>query len=375
MSLKIAIVGLPNVGKSTLFNALMRRMQAQAANHPFTTIEPNVGIVDLPDERLQKLADIVHPEKIVPATVTFVDIAGIIKGASQGEGLGNQFLANIREADALAIVLRCFANDSIIHVAGQVNPLDDAQVVLLELILADLGTLQKRINALEADVRAKVKDSEPRLAYAKRLMAALEAEKAANTELPTSEPESQLLKELQLLTSKPILYVANVAEDEAGATPEQVIEKWNLASLFETSQPENQKTRKLIPISAQVESELTQLDEPEAAEYLQSLGLNQPGLNRLIRASFDLLGLSTYFTAGPMEVRAWTILRGYKAPQAAGVIHGDFEKGFIRAEVISYADYIALNGEAGAKTAGKLRSEGKEYIVADGDVIHFRFNV
>lgn len=366
MSLKIGIVGLPNVGKSTLFNALMKRMQAEAANHPFTTIEPNVGIVDLPDERLQKLADIVHPEKIVPATVTFVDIAGIIKGASQGEGLGNQFLAHIREADALAIVLRCFRDDNVIHVANKVEPIEDARVVLLELILADLGTVQKRINALETEVRAKKKDADIRLNFAKKLMEALENEKLAASVPLSHEAESQFLKELQLLTRKPILYVANVSEADAAKSSEEVIAEWQLAPLFEDVDAS------LLPISALVEAEVSQLDPAEGKEYLDSLGLTEPGLNRLIRSGFELLGLATYFTAGPMEVRAWTIKQGWKAPQAAGVIHGDFERAFIRAEVIAYDDYIALGGETAAKAAGKLRSEGKEYIVRDGDVIHFR---
>lgn len=367
--MKIGIVGLPNVGKSTLFNALLRRMQAEAANHPFTTIEPNVGIVDLPDERLNQLADIVQPEKIVPATVTFVDIAGIIKGASQGEGLGNQFLAHIREADALALVLRCFADDTIIHVAGQVNPLDDAEVVLLELILADLATVQKKIDTLKGDVRAGDKDAIIKKGLYERLLTALTNEQLASTVPLRSDAEIPFMKELQLLTRKPLLYVANVAEDEAAESAETIISRWQLQSLLDKA------PGTVIPASAKVEAELSQLEPEEATEYLTSLGLSQPGLNRLIRAGFDLLGLATYFTAGPKEVRAWTIHKGDKAPQAAGVIHGDFTKGFIRAEVISFVDYIAHNGEAGAKAAGKLRSEGKEYIVQDGDVMHFRFNV
>ncbi len=369
MSLKIGIVGLPNVGKSTLFNALMKRAVAAAANHPFTTIEPNIGVVDLPDERLGKLAEIAKPEKIVPATVTFVDIAGIIKGASQGEGLGNQFLSHIREADALAIVLRCFRNDNIIHVAGTVDPLEDAKVVLLELILADLSTLQKRIDALAGDVRSGNKDAIIKNGLYSRLLSALENEQLASTvPLLDEKAEAPFLKELHLLTLKPILYVANVSEEDADKTPEVIIQEWNLAPLYE------QTPGKLMVISAKVEAELAELDEAEVKEYLESLGLTEPGLNRLIRSGFDLLGLATYFTAGPMEVRAWTIKQGFMAPQAAGVIHGDFEKGFIRAEVIAYEDYIALNGEQGAKQAGKMKSEGKDYLVADGDVMHFRFN-
>lgn len=368
MSLKIGIVGLPNVGKSTLFNALMRRAQAQAANHPFTTIEPNVGIVDVPDSRLQQLADIAKPEKIIPATVTFVDIAGIIRGASKGEGLGNQFLAHIREADAIALVLRCFNDESVIHVANKVDPMDDAKTVLLELILADLGTLQKKLNTLDGEVRAGNKDAVIKKGLYVRLNEALENEKMAATVEPT-EAEKPFLKELQLLTAKKILYVANVSEADASATPEKIIEEWKLQELF------NFAPGLLIPISAKVEAELSELEPDEAAEYLASLDLTEPGLNRLITAGFELLGLASYFTAGPQEVRSWTILKGFKAPQAAGVIHGDFEKGFIRAEVIAFPDYMANNGEAGAKAAGKLRSEGKEYVMQDGDVVHFRFNV
>ncbi len=367
MSLKIGIVGLPNVGKSTLFNALMRRMQAEAANHPFTTIEPNIGIVDLPDERLNQLAVIAKPDKIVPATVTFVDIAGIVKGANRGEGLGNQFLAHIRETDALAIVLRCFNDDSVIHVANKVDPTDDAQTVLLELILADLSTLQKKLDTLGGDVRAGQKDAMIKKSLYERLYQALSNEKVAASVTVTADEQS-FLKELQLLTAKPLLYVANVAEADAAKSAEQVIAEWNLAPIF------NAAPGDLMVISAQVEAELSQLEPTEATEYLESLGLKQPGLNRLIRAGFDLLHLATYFTAGPMEVRAWTFTKGWKAPICAGVIHNDFIKGFIRAEVIAYPDYIEYGGETGAKAAGKLRSEGKEYELQDGDVVHFRVN-
>jgi ribosome-binding ATPase len=369
MSLQIGIVGLPNVGKSTLFNALMRRAQAQAANHPFTTIEPNVGIVDVPDDRLQKLAEIAKPEKIVPATVTFVDIAGIIKGASQGEGLGNQFLSHIRETDALAIVLRCFTDDSIIHVAGKVDPVDDAKVILLELILADLSTLQKKIDTLGGDIRAGNKDAIIKKGLYERLLTALESEKLASSVPLTNDAEIPFMKELQLLTRKPILYVANVSENDASKSAEEIIQEWHLEELIDNT------AAALLTVSAKVEAELSELDPAEATEYLESLGLKEPGLNRLIRSGYDLLGLATYFTAGPMEVRAWTISKGWKAPQCAGVIHGDFAKGFIRAEVVGYQDYIDNNGETGAKTAGKLRSEGKEYLMQDGDVVHFRFNV
>lgn len=369
-SLKIGIVGLPNVGKSTLFNALMRRAQAQAANHPFTTIEPNVGIVDVPDPRLQALAQIVNPEKIVPATVTFVDIAGIIRGASKGEGLGNQFLAHIREADAIALVLRCFADDSIIHVEGRVNPMDDAKTVLLELILADLATLQKKIDALGADVRAGKKEAIARQDLYARLLTALENEKLASTvPLVNEEVEQPFLKELQLLTRKPILYVANVSENDAAKSPDEIIEEWQIKELF------NYAPGTLIPVSARVEAEVSELDAAEGKEYLESLGLTEPGLNRLIHAGYELLGLSTYLTAGPKEVRAWTFRTGWTAPKCAGVIHGDFERGFIRAEVISFNDYVEYNGEQGAKAVGKLRSEGKGYVMQGGDVVEFRFNV
>lgn len=367
MSLKIGIVGLPNVGKSTLFNALMRRAQAQAANHPFTTIEPNVGIVDVPDSRLTELAKIVNPNKTIPATVTFVDIAGIIRGASKGEGLGNQFLAHIREADAIALVLRCFNDDNIIHVAGTVDPMDDAKTVLLELILADLSTLQKKLDTLGGDVRSGNKDALIKKSLYERLIAALENEQLASTvPLIDEKAESPFLKELQLLTRKPILYVTNVSEDDASKSPEEIIEAWNLKELF------NYAPGKLIPVSARVEAELTELDQAEATEYLDSLGLKEPGLNRLIHAGYDLLGLSTYFTAGVQEVRAWTFVRGWKAPKCAGVIHGDFERAFIRAEVISYPDFIQYQGEQGAKVAGRVRSEGKEYVFQDGDIVEFR---
>jgi GTP-binding protein YchF len=370
MSLKIGIVGLPNVGKSTLFNALMRRAQAQAANHPFTTIEPNVGIVDVPDLRLQELAKIASSEKIIPATVTFVDIAGIIRGASKGEGLGNQFLSHIREADAIALVLRCFADDSIIHVEGKVDPMDDARTVLLELILADLGTVQKKLDTLGGDVRAGNKDALIKKALYERLYAALENEQLASTvPFVDEKAEAPFLKELQLLTRKPVLYVANVSENDAAKSSDEIIAGWNLQELFKYA-PGN-----LIPVSARVEAEVAELDEADGKEYMESLGLTEPGLNRLIRSGYDLLGLSTYLTAGPKEARAWTFKTGWTAPQCAGVIHGDFEKGFIRAEVVSYNDYIEYKGEQGAKAVGKLRSEGKGYVMQDGDVVEFRFNV
>lgn len=368
MSLQIGIVGLPNVGKSTLFNALMRRMQAQTANHLFTTIEPNLGIVDVPDNRLQQLADIVHPKKVIPATVTFVDIAGLIKGAAAGEGLGNQFLSHIREAEAIALVLRCFSNDNVVHVEGKVDPLDDAKTVFLELILADLATLQRKIDALTAEAKTGNKELTAKKALAERLFEALKNERLAGS-IAVGEAEKPWLNEFQLLTTKPFLYVANVAEKDADKSAQDVIAEWHLAPLFDFA------PGSLIPMSARVEAEVSLLEPDESSEYLESLGLKEPGLNRLIHIGYDLLGLASYFTAGPQEVRAWTIQKGWKAPQAAGVIHTDFTKGFIRAEVVNFADFIQYRGEAGAKAAGKLRSEGKEYVIQDGDVVHFRFNV
>ncbi len=357
MALSIGIVGLPNVGKSTLFTALTKK-GGLAANYPFATIDPNVGIVDVPDARLQVLADIVHPGRIVPATVEFVDIAGLVKGASEGEGLGNQFLANIRNTDAICEVVRFFSDPDVIRHESSANPEADMDTIQTELVLADLGTLERAIPKLEKEVR-RDKANAPRLAIAQRLQEWLnEGNRAADLDM--TEEERAAAHDLFLLTMKPILYVANVDEDALGE---------ELPTIDGAT---------VVPISAKVEAELAELaeeDPEEAAEYLADLGLQRSGLETLAQAAYQLLGLQSYFTAGELEVKAWTIPIGAKAPQAAGVIHSDFERGFIKAEVASYDDYVALGGEAGCKAAGKLRMEGKDYIVADGDVMHFRFNV
>ena len=354
MSLSIGIVGLPNVGKSTLFTALTRK-GGLAANYPFATIDPNVGIVDVPDARLQKLADIVHPGRIVPATVEFVDIAGLVKGANEGEGLGNQFLANIRQTDAICEVVRYFSDPDVVHVEGRVDPDQDVDIIQTELILADLGTLERALPKLEKEAK-RDKDLQPRLSVAKRLQEWLnEGKRAADMEM--TDDERAAAHDLFLLTMKPILYVANVDED-ALSKPAPLVDGIEA-----------------IPVCAEVEAELAELDPKEAAEYLESLGLERSGLATLAQAAYKLLGLQSYFTAGEMEVKAWTVRIGAKAPEAAGVIHSDFERGFIKAEVASYTDYVELGGEAGCKAAGKLRMEGKEYVVQDGDVMHFRFNV
>lgn len=354
MSLSIGIVGLPNVGKSTLFTALTRK-GGLAANYPFATIDPNVGIVDVPDARLQKLADIVHPGRIVPATVEFVDIAGLVKGANEGGGLGNQFLANIRQTDAICEVVRYFSDPDVVHVEGRVDPEQDVDIIQTELILADLGTLERALPKLEKEAK-RDKDLQPRLSVAKRLQEWLnEGKRAADMEM--TDDERAAAHDLFLLTMKPILYVANVDED-ALSKPAPLV-----------------GGVEAIPVCAEVEAELAELDPKEAAEYLESLGLERSGLATLAQAAYKLLGLQSYFTAGEMEVKAWTVRIGAKAPEAAGVIHSDFERGFIKAEVASYTDYVELGGEAGCKAAGKLRMEGKEYVVQDGDVMHFRFNV
>ena len=358
VSLSIGIVGLPNVGKSTLFTALTKK-GGLAANYPFATIEPNVGIVDVPDGRLQKLADIVHPGRIVPATVEFVDIAGLVKGASEGEGLGNKFLANIRETDAICEVVRYFSDPNVMREVGRtaefVDPAGDADTIMTELILADIQTLEKQIPKLEKEAR-RDKELAPKLAVAKRLVDWLnEGNRAATMDM--TDDERAAARELFLLTLKPIIYVANVDEDALGE---------DLAPIDGI---------KPIPVCAKIEAELSELDADEAAEYLKDLGIEASGLDVLARVAYSTLGLQSYFTAGEMEVKAWTIPAGAKAPQAAGVIHSDFERGFIKAEVASYDDYVTLGGEAGCKAAGKLRMEGKDYVVADGDVMHFRFNV
>ncbi|HIT52000.1 MAG TPA: redox-regulated ATPase YchF [Candidatus Aveggerthella excrementigallinarum] len=357
MSLSIGIVGLPNVGKSTLFTALTNK-GGLAANYPFATIEPNVGIVPVPDPRLDELAKIDHPAKIVPATVEFVDIAGLVAGASQGEGLGNQFLANIRETDAICEVVRYFSDPDVTHVAGKVNPQSDVDTIKTELILADIATIEKAIPRLEKDAK-RDKAGVLKLETAKKALAGLNEGHRART-LDLTEDEIAALYDLHLLTMKPMLYVANVDEDAVAAELEEI----------DGCVP--------VPICAKVEAdiaELAEMDPDEAKEYMEALGLSESGLARLINAAYRLLGLQSYFTSGETETRAWTIPIGAKAPQAAGVIHTDFERGFIKAETASYEDYVALGGEKGCRDAGKLRQEGKEYVVQDGDVMHFKFNV
>lgn len=354
VSLSIGIVGLPNVGKSTLFTALTKRA-GLAANYPFATIEPNVGIVDVPDARLGELAAIVSPERIVPATVEFVDIAGLVKGANAGEGLGNQFLANIRETNAICEVARYFSDPDVVHVDGRVDPAADADTIMTELILADIATLDKQLPKLEKEAR-RDKELAPKLAVAQRLLAWLnDGKRAAAMEM--TDDDRAAAKELFLLTMKPVIYVANVDEDKVGETPAPI----------DGQTP--------IPICAEVEAELAELGDEEAKDFLESLGLEKSGLETLAQTAYRTLGLQSYFTAGPMEVKAWTVPVGAKAPQAAGVIHSDFERGFIKAEVASYDDYVELGGEAGCRAQGKLRMEGKDYVVQDGDVMHFRFNV
>ncbi len=354
MSLSIGIVGLPNVGKSTLFTALTNK-GGLAANYPFATIEPNVGIVPVPDARLDALAKIDNPAKIVPATVEFVDIAGLVAGASQGEGLGNQFLANIRETDAICEVVRFFSDPDVVHVAGKVDPQSDVETIKTELILADMATIEKAIPRLEKEAK-RDKAGAAKLEAAKKVLAGLDEGHRART-LELTDDEVEAIYELHLLTMKPMLYIANVDEDQLTAELPEI----------DGCAP--------VPICAQVEADLAELDPDEAKEYLEAIGLKESGLARLVREAYKLLGLQSYFTSGETESRAWTIPIGAKAPQAAGVIHSDFERGFIKAETASFEDYVALGGEKGCRDAGKLRQEGKEYVVQDGDVMHFKFNV
>jgi len=364
MSIRCGIVGLPNVGKSTLFNALTQAQIAAAENYPFCTIDPNVGIVPVPDPRLEQLAAIARPAKVIPTTVEFVDIAGLVAGASKGEGLGNKFLAHIRETDAIAHVVRCFENPDVVHVAGRVHPIDDVEVIDTELALADLETVERGLLRAEKASKAGDKDAIRLRDLLQRVRAELDAGRPART-ADLAKEDLPLLRELHLITMKPLMYVANVDEHGLAGNP-------HVDALRERAEREGAE---VVVVCAAIEAEIAQLDAGDRAEFMRDLGLAEPGLNRVIRAAYRLLGLQTFFTAGPKEVRAWTVKAGATAPQAAGEIHTDFEKGFIRAEVIGFDDYLVHRGEQGAKEAGRMRLEGKEYVVREGDVMHFRFNV
>ncbi|MDU0422897.1 redox-regulated ATPase YchF [Staphylococcus haemolyticus] len=365
MALTAGIVGLPNVGKSTLFNAITKA-GALAANYPFATIDPNVGIVEVPDSRLNKLTEMVKPKKTIPTTFEFTDIAGIVKGASKGEGLGNKFLSHIREVDAICQVVRAFDDENVTHVSGRVNPLDDIEVINMELVLADLESVEKRLPRIEKMARQKDKTAEMEMRILSRIKEALENGDPVRS-LDFNEEDQRYVNQAQLLTSKKMLYVANVGEDEIGDEDNDKVKAIREYAAKEDSE--------VIVISAKIEEEIATLDDEDREMFLEDLGIEEPGLDVLIRTTYDLLGLSTYFTAGVQEVRAWTFRQGMTAPQCAGIIHTDFERGFIRAEVTSYDDYVEHGGEQGAKEAGKQRLEGKEYIMQDGDIVHFRFNV
>lgn len=363
MGIKCGIVGLPNVGKSTLFNALTKAGIA-AANFPFCTIDPNIGVVPVPDARLKQLSDIVKPQKVIPTSVEFVDIAGLVAGASKGEGLGNKFLAHIREVDAIAHVVRCFEHSDIVHVAGKIDPLADIETIDTELALADLESVEKALIRAEKAARAGDKEAAAKRDVLSRLRAALDQGQSARS-VPMEPEERALVRDLFLLTLKPLMYVANVREDGFSDNPH----------LDRVKQRAAEEGAEVVPVCAAIEEELSQLDEADQGAFLEDLGLSEPGLNRVIRAAYDLLGLQTYFTAGVKEVRAWTVKCGSTAPQAAGVIHTDFERGFIRAETMSFADFLKHGGESGCREAGRLRLEGKDYLVKEGDILHFRFNV
>ncbi|AID02861.1 redox-regulated ATPase YchF [Staphylococcus xylosus] len=365
MALTAGIVGLPNVGKSTLFNAITKA-GALAANYPFATIDPNVGIVEVPDSRLDVLTEMVEPKKTIPTTFEFTDIAGIVKGASKGEGLGNKFLSHIREVDAICQVVRAFDDDNVTHVSGRVDPIDDIEVINMELVLADLESVDKRLPKLEKMARQKDKDAVNETRILSRIKEALEEGNPVRS-LEFTEEDQKYVNQAQLLTSKEMLYIANVGEDEIGDEDNEKVK-----TIREYAEKEDSE---VIVISAKIEEEIAVLEDEDREMFLEDLGIEEPGLDRLIRTTYDLLGLATYFTAGVQEVRAWTFIKGMTAPQCAGIIHTDFERGFIRAEVTSYDDYVEFNGENGAKDAGKQRLEGKEYIMKDGDVVHFRFNV